>query len=113
MDSETLKHILIEIEEDLRKLFGYRLKKLFLYGSYARGDYDQESDIDIMALIDESEEELITFEKKIDEICSAYDLKYLIVLSIIIKSDEDFRKYENVIPLYTNIVKEGKEIYGI
>ena len=35
-----------------RDSLGDKLNKVILYGSYARGDYDDESDIDIMILAD-------------------------------------------------------------
>ena len=39
----------------LLELLGDRLKKVILYGSYARGDYSENSDIDIMILTDFSD----------------------------------------------------------
>jgi len=34
------------------------LKKVIVYGSYARGDYQKNSDIDIMILVDADETEI-------------------------------------------------------
>ena len=42
--------ILKEFIAEISNLLGNRLKKVILYGSYARGDYDKNSDIDIMIL---------------------------------------------------------------
>jgi predicted nucleotidyltransferase len=39
--------ILNELIERVRPVFGDKLKKVILFGSYARGDYDAESDVDI------------------------------------------------------------------
>ena len=42
-----------------RKVYGIdRIKSIILYGSYARGDYDSESDIDITAVVSGNREEL-------------------------------------------------------
>ena len=38
--------------EGCTKILGKRLKKIILYGSYARGDYNSSSDIDILVLTD-------------------------------------------------------------
>ena len=35
-----------------KKILGKRVKKIILYGSYARGDYNNSSDIDILVLTD-------------------------------------------------------------
>ena len=42
----------------VKEILGKRLKKVILYGSYARGDYNKQSDVDIMILTDLSFEEI-------------------------------------------------------
>ncbi len=49
--SENLRLILSDVTAGLREIFGEKLENVILYGSYARGDADEESDIDVMALI--------------------------------------------------------------
>ena len=49
---------------EVKKILGDRLKKVILYGSYARGDYNKKSDVDIMILTDLSFEEIEDFLKK-------------------------------------------------
>lgn len=45
---EQLNTILGEITDNIKDLYGSKLKKIILYGSYARGHQDEESDIDLM-----------------------------------------------------------------
>ena len=47
----TLDKILKEVSNAYKKVYGDKLVKAVLYGSYARGDYDEESDIDIVGII--------------------------------------------------------------
>ena len=42
--------ILTEVLERSRTIFGSSLVNGYLYGSYARGDYDDESDVDIAVI---------------------------------------------------------------
>ena len=46
----NIKHIINNFIEELQTILGKRIKKVMLYGSYARGDYNNNSDIDIMIL---------------------------------------------------------------
>jgi uncharacterized protein len=41
--------IVNRVADEMSRMFADRLKSVILYGSYARGDYDNESDISISA----------------------------------------------------------------
>ncbi len=47
----TTKTLLEQYTKLLQKIYGKHLKTVILYGSYARGDYREDSDIDIMILL--------------------------------------------------------------
>ncbi len=46
-----LQIILSEIAKTARETFGEHLDSVILYGSYARGDYTPDSDVDMMILV--------------------------------------------------------------
>ena len=56
----------------VQELLGKKLKKIILYGSYARGDFNKSSDVDIMILADLSFEEIENYRDQISDI--AYDI---------------------------------------
>ena len=81
-----------------------------LYGSYARGDYDSESDIDVMVLVNIPKEELSTYRREVSDLSSDIDLEYNVFLSITLQDTETFNQYKTVLPFYMNVLKEGISI---
>ena len=90
----------------------YNEKKIILYGSYARGDYNANSDLDIMILTDFTEEELVEYRMKIRDIACDIELENDIVISPVVRNLEKYNERINVIPFYTNVQKEGVVIRG-
>ena len=92
--------ILDEFVNGVNEILGNRMKKIILYGSYARGDFQKNSDIDIMILTDLKE--IWDF---------AYDLEYKyafdITLSPLVKNIDKFNYWLEAMPFYINVQKEG------
>ncbi len=108
-DSKIIK-LLSELEEQLIKVFNDRLKKVILFGSYAKGNNDDESDIDIMVLVDEKD--LKKYDDVILDLTVDLSIKYAILPSIFLENSENFLEYRNYRPLFRNIYEEGIELYA-
>jgi len=52
MMSYSMKELLDKYIAKIKKIYGTHLQEVILYGSYARGDFKEDSDIDIMILLD-------------------------------------------------------------
>lgn len=48
--TESIQNILTLFVKEVKRVLGEDMDKVIVYGSYARGDYDEHSDIDIMVL---------------------------------------------------------------
>lgn len=57
----TIQTLLEIYVTKLLDIYGSHIKSVILYGSYARGDYTEDSDIDIMILLDISDMEIKKF----------------------------------------------------
>ena len=92
---------------EVKKILGDRLKKVILYGSYARGDYNKKSDVDIMILTDLSFEEIEEYRDKISDAAFEIELKTGIILSPVVKNIEKYNIRRKFVPFYKNVEKEG------
>ena len=99
--------IINEFTDKVKKLIGKRLKKMILYGSYARGDYNKNSDIDIMILTDFNDEEIEKYRNKISNITFDIELNTGFIISPIIKNIDKYNKRIDIVPFYHNVEKEG------
>ncbi len=104
--------IVKEVKTICSQLFGDKLHDIYLYGSYARGDYDKESDIDILLTVNLTQKQIIKYRKHIAVICSDLSLKYDITVSISIQPLNLFIKFSQDLPFYRNVIKEGIHSYG-
>lgn len=107
-----LQSVLTDTQNGLYKIFGVSLQKVLLYGSYARGEETSESDIDVMALVDMSREELASYRRAVSDFSSTLDLQYGVLLSIKLQDTETFNRYANTLPFFQNVVREGISVAG-
>ena len=110
MDKIMVDDAIKEFTTNIKEVYGEKLAEVILFGSCARGDFTDESDVDIMILLNVKKEELDTEREKIKEVESDLDEKYNyeILLSTIIQSYDEFVYWSEVQPFYKNILKEGK-----
>ena len=101
---ERIKSLINQLKAQLIEMYGERIKKIILYGSFVRGEATRDSDIDILVLVDES---LNPFEVRE----SISDLLYDILLdegeliSVIAVPEDLFENYNS--PFMLNVKKEG------
>lgn len=78
---------LIDLKKSLDLSLGDSLIRVVIYGSQARGDYDEDSDIDIAIIVRSLSKEV---KKRILDIVTEIELKYLRSISSIIFSETEF-----------------------
>lgn len=97
--------ILKELKGVLETLLGSQLVKMVLFGSRARGDYNEESDMDVAIIIRRLTKEL---KHQILDKVAEFELNHLMPISVLILSEEEFnqlKKRERGIAL--DIEREG------
>ncbi len=107
-----LDNLLKEIEKGLKNIYGSKLRKIIIYGSYAKKTNDEGSDLDIMALVDMQQEEIKKMHDRVLDVTVDLSVRYGVVLSIIEDNYDHFNEWVDVIPFYKNIERDGVRIYG-
>ena len=95
-----------------KNTLGEKLNKVILFGSYARGDFDSTSDVDIFVLADIPHEETNIWCNTIDDQLSDLWFDYDLLVSIHLTSKSMFDRYYQVMPYYQNVINEGVELHG-
>lgn len=116
MDKEALKYLadheqaaLEEFLTKLREQHGSEVVLVSLFGSKVRGDFDEESDIDVLLVVEDRTSQLW---EDIVEIETDLMLKYDSVISSLIMGRDNYewhRRYRA--PLYRNIERDGIDLW--
>ena len=103
------KQIINSFTKVVKELYGDRLAKVLLYGSYARGDFHENSDIDFLVVLNDDEiglgKELAYMNKAIFQLT----LKYGIAISHYPTTQNRLENSQGF--FYQQVRKESKIIY--
>ena len=101
---ENLQEVFEKMIPGFQTIFGNVLEKVILYGSVARGTQTMESDVDIAVIVRKYTEDM--HDKMID-LTVDMELEYNKVLSVLLIDYDNFREWEDVLPFYKNMKKDG------
>ena len=106
------RNVVYKFSLQLRKLLGSSLSKVILYGSYARGDNHDFSDVDLMILVKMSDSEIKRIENDVYDIAFEIEIETGIDISPIIKNEAQYEYWVDTLPFYRNVRDEGVVING-
>lgn len=108
---QTIPALLTQYLDKVQEIYGTHLKCAILYGSYARGDYTPDSDVDIMLLVDLESNEIDNFSDALSELGYEYNVQHNIWMMPVVKNVKHFQQWVKAYPFYSNIQKEGVVVY--
>jgi uncharacterized protein len=97
--------ILAQLRSRLEEVYGPRLRGLYLYGSYARGDAAPGSDLDVLLVLDRVDSYWAEIDRS-GHIASELSLQHDLTISRAFVSEQQWQQAE--IPLIRNVRREGK-----
>jgi predicted nucleotidyltransferase len=107
-----VREILKKVDNKIIEMFGDKLEKVILYGSYARNENTSESDIDVMVLVNEDEYKIREYEDKITDIMVDLSLEYGVVVSVYAQNAQEYEKQAKILPFLMNVQREGINVHG-
>jgi len=109
---ETVRVHLREYVKEIQKIYDKNLEQVILYGSYAKGNYGDNSDIDIMILVDVPDDEIYNYSDMLSDYTYDFNMEYNLDVKPMTQSKENFLKWVNVYPFFKHVRDEGIKLYG-
>lgn len=102
---DQLRTLSAEVKQAITDLYGDRLDRVVLYGSYARGDYHAESDVDYLVVLrDEvvkSYREILVMSGPLSDISDAHNVL------VSVKPTSLFKYLNSELFFYEDVRREG------
>jgi len=99
-----LKELLVELKVGLQAIYESRLKGLYLYGSYARGEQEKDSDVDVLVVLDHFDRYFAEVERS-GKLASDLSLKYGVSVSRVFMREFEWLHEET--PFLLNVREEA------
>lgn len=105
-----VRTIIAQLREKLAIIFPQEQFDIILFGSYARHDADDESDIDVMFLVNSSRQTIQEKHWQIGEAAAEVLMDFGIVVSPIVENRAYYHANADLLPFFRNVQREGVRI---
>ncbi|MCX4320682.1 MAG: nucleotidyltransferase domain-containing protein [Lachnospiraceae bacterium] len=108
---QTVQDLIKQYVIAIKNLYGEHVKQIILYGSYARGDFHKDSDVDVMVLVDLPDTQIKSYSDALSELGFEYNIRHDMWFLPVVKNIQHFGQWCTIYPFYSNVVKEGITLY--
>lgn len=106
-DRRIAKAALLDLQAELRKLYGAQAPLVMVYGSYARGDESAISDVDVILLYPYPVQPGSEI-RRISALLADLHLRYQVLISILPAKEADYRRAPGA--FWENLRREGMPV---
>lgn len=103
---QDVETVIAQLDDGIASLFPQNKIDAILFGSYARGDAEPGSDIDVLLLVDASRQDISARNWQVGDLAAELLLDYGIVVSPIVENRDYFNENVDVLPFYRNIERK-------
>ena len=107
---KKIEDLLKEYRQEIENVSDNHIKRVILYGSYARGDYNQDSDIDIMVLVYLEEPQIKAYENRIYDTTYDFNDENETEIMPVVQNIHHFDYWKKAYMFYKNVEEEGVSI---
>jgi len=111
LEQNKLNIVLNSFANECADLLGDKLSDVILFGSYARGDFADDSDIDVMVVLDISEHEIRKYFKQVCHLASEIDLQHNVNMIPVLQSKVVYDDLKHSFGFCRNVENEGVSKY--
>ena len=112
LDEKRLRELGERVIEASKKALGDSLRRVILHGSYARGDFAWDSDVNFRVLVDVPQEEACSLDSHVSRFLGDVDLEFDVLVSVYVSNCELFDAYADTASSYMDIKKDGIVLYA-
>ena len=109
---QIMQGLMQQYVSEIQAIYGSHLPQIILYGSYARGDYNSDSDIDVMILLDLNDMDIKKYRHQLSDMTFDFNMEHDIDIKPIAKSEEHYKKWVKNYPFYSNVDRDGAMLYA-
>ncbi len=108
MDRTSIQLLLSTIKHEIQQLYRDRLDSIYLFGSYARGEATEQSDVDLLVVLNDNAISPFTEIGAMGEITYRMSLTYDKLVTVVPVNKQRFDRVAN--PLYKTVKQEGRQL---
>lgn len=101
----ALRPILSDFKTKMMSIYGNRLNKIYLFGSYARGEANQHSDIDLLVVLNDPSIDSFQELSTISDVSFSLSLQYEELIGAVVTTKAQFESLSE--PLFLEVLKDG------
>jgi len=106
LEQQKLQIVLNDFVDACKTVFSNKLSDVRLFGSYARGDYHEGSDIDVMVVLDMNDSEVTKYRRDICRIAAALEIEYNVTISPVLYGKDEYNS-RKTFGFCKNVEQEG------